>query len=78
MTDSLDSFSVKAVTYGTLINFIAVVISVALGGPDYHDLLITTHILLGFAIATDAVVIIRSVIYKTIPRKTILVIVCAF
>ena len=78
MTDSLDSFSVKVVTYGTLINFIAVVTSVALGGPDYHDLLITTHILLGFAIATDAVVIIRSVIHKTIPRKTVLVIVCAF
>ncbi len=78
LTDSLNKPVVKVVVYGTLINFAVVIASTMLGGPDYHDLLIITHILLVIAIVSDFVLIIRGTIKKTISRKTANVIVTSF
>lgn len=78
LTDALDKPMVKVITYGTLANFAGVLISVMLEGPDYHDLLITTHILLSLAIITDFVLIVRGVAHKTISRKTATVIAVSF
>lgn len=78
MTDALNRLIVKFISYGTLLNFLCVLISVCLGGPDYHDMLIITHIFLSLAIITDFILIVRSIKNKTISKKTILVITVSF
>ena len=78
LTDSLDKPVVKLVSYGTLANFVIVISSVMLGGSDYHDLLIITHILLVISIVSDIVLILRGVARKTISRKTAAVIALSF
>lgn len=78
MTDNLKRLPVKFITYGTPINFVIVLMSVSLGGPDYHDMLTTTHLLLGIAIITDFVLIIESIVRRTISKKTIAVITASF
>ena len=69
---------VRAICGCTVLNCVGVLISVMAGGPDYHDMLITTHILLVVAIVSDFVLIVLGVTRRTLSRKTAYVVAIAF